>query len=105
MKRIFVDTSGWLAILVASDINHSKAVSLYTRLIKEGVHLSTHEGVLLEVGNALSNARSRNIVVGLREKIVSSELITLTNISEDLSNEAWKLYAERERCVNCRSPF
>lgn len=95
MKKVFVDTSGWLAILVASDINHSKAISLYNRLINESLPLLTHEAVLLEVGNALPSTRSRNIAVSLREKIVSSDLITLSSISEDLLNEAWHLYADR----------
>lgn len=62
MRKVFVDTSGWLAVLVSSDLHHKNAVETYLKLITQGCRLVMHDGILLELGNALSGVKTRSIV-------------------------------------------
>ncbi len=81
MNKFFVDTSGWVAMLVNSDYHHQNAVKINLDLLSTGFDIVTHEGILLEVGNALSGVKTRGAVMGLLESISASariELIPLT---------------------------
>ncbi|MGH9946556.1 MAG: type II toxin-antitoxin system VapC family toxin [Pyrinomonadaceae bacterium] len=95
MNQVFVDTSGWLAIVVASDQYHSEAVLHYERFRTEETKLITHEGVLIEVGNMLSPSRSRSVAVELRTKIIASSRIELAALTNELIDDAWDLYSKR----------
>lgn len=57
MRKIFVDTSGWLAIVVKSDSLYRRASEIYFDRYAQGFEFVTHGGVLLEVGNSLSSVR------------------------------------------------
>ncbi len=81
MNKIFVDTSGWLAVVSRSDSLHRKAVEIYVKLLASGHDLVTHDGVLLELGTALSDTKSRNLAIKLRENISKSERIELISLN------------------------
>ncbi|MCY7376794.1 MAG: hypothetical protein LH472_12610 [Pyrinomonadaceae bacterium] len=68
MKKVFADTSGWLAVVVKSDALHEKAVEIYLRLLASNRNFVVHEAILLEIGNSLSNAKARNIAFRLKRK-------------------------------------
>lgn len=95
MNKVFVDTSGWLAVVSSSDSLHTAAVEIYLNLLASGHDLVTHDGVLLELGNALSGTKSRSLSVKLRENILSSERIELVSLNSTLIDAGWKLYSER----------
>jgi predicted nucleic acid-binding protein len=48
MRRIFVDTSALLAILTATERNHTRARAVWLDLLSRGEHLMTTNYVLLE---------------------------------------------------------
>lgn len=95
MKKVFADTSGWLAVLVKSDALHEKAVETYLRLLASNRDFVVHEAILLEIGNSLSNVKARNIAVKLKENIENSNRIELIALSPELLEAGWQLYAER----------
>lgn len=95
MKKIFADTSGWLALVVKSDFLHEKAIKMYQALLDKDCNFVTHGGVLLEIGNGLSGVNSRNIALKLKESFEKSLRIELVSLSDELIEEGWKLYAER----------
>ena len=95
MNAIFVDTSGWLALVVKSDFLHERAVEIYDELLKKGCDFITHEGILLEVANSLSSAKARGTVLKLKESIETSNRIEMFSLSPDLIEAGWELYAER----------
>lgn len=95
MKKIFVDTSRWLAILLSSDFHHQRSVESYKKMLASGHDLVTHEGILLELGNALSGVKTRNIVLNLIQKISYSQRIEIIPLTSDLLDAGWKLYSER----------
>ena len=95
MNKLFVDTSGWLAILVSSDHHHKNAVEIYLERIKSGHEIVTHEGILLEVGNALAGVKTRHIVNDFLATVSCSEKIELVRFSPSFIEEGWNLFSER----------
>jgi len=95
MKKIFADTSGWLALVVKSDFLHEKAINIYRELLDKNCNFITHGGILLEIGNGLSSINSRSTVLKLKESIEKSARIELVSLSDELIAAGWKLYAER----------
>ena len=95
MKKVFADTSGWLEIVGKSDSLHEKAVQIYMELLASDCNFVTHEGILLEIGNSLSKAKTRNVALKLKESIEKSSRIKLVALSPELIDAGWKLDAER----------
>ncbi len=95
MKKVFADTSGWLAIVVKSDFSHEKAVQIYQELLATNCNFITHSGILLEIGNGLSGFNYRNTALKLKESIEKSSRIELIPLSDELIEAGWNLYAAR----------
>lgn len=95
MKKVFADTSGWLALVVKSDFLYEKAVEIYQNLLNQNYDFVTHDGILFEVGNSLSSVKARNTALKLKENIENSSRIELVTLSPELIESGWKLYAER----------
>jgi uncharacterized protein len=58
LKRVFVDTSGFYALIVRRDENHARAHLLFTRAVNEAWRLVTSNAVIFET-HALLLARAR----------------------------------------------
>ena len=95
MKKIFADTSGWLALVVKSDFLHERAIVIYQELLDKNCNFVTHGGILLEIGNGLSNFNYRSTALKLKESFEKSLRIELVPLSDELTEAGWKLYAER----------
>lgn len=95
MNKFFVDTSGWVAVLVSSDYHHKNAVKIYLELLSTGYDIVTHEGILLEVGNALAGVKTWATVIDLLENISGSARIDLIPFTPSFLEAGWKLFSER----------
>jgi len=95
MKQVFIGTSGWLAVLIISDFHHANAVDIYLRLLSSGHDLKTHDGILLEMGNALSGIRTRKIAKKLIDTIAESKRIELVPLTPQPLETSWNLFSER----------
>jgi hypothetical protein len=95
MNRLFVDTSGWLALVNRSDALHEAATDIYNERFAAGWVFVTHAGVMLEVGNGLSRARSHHLAVKLRSRLNASTRIQIESLTNDLYEAGWRLYEER----------
>ncbi len=95
MKLNFVDTSGWLALIVVSDSRHQEATQIYQSKYAEGCHFVTHQGVMLEVGNSCSSVRLRSAAIGLKSKLAKSNRVRVIEIDKELIEAGWRLYAAR----------
>ncbi len=58
MNRVFVDTSGFFALLVPEDRHHAQARALYLRANAEQWSLATTNLVVVETYALLGNSRS-----------------------------------------------
>jgi uncharacterized protein len=95
MKPIFVDTSGWLAIVNTADDHHQEAVRIYQDLLQRNRRFVLHDGILIELGNSLSSIRARQTAIKLKENIQSSARIELVSLTPEISDLGWTLYSER----------
>jgi predicted nucleic acid-binding protein len=59
VNRVFVDTGGFVALLIAEDRDHARAASLFERASREHWSLTTTNAVVIETYSVLL-ARARN---------------------------------------------
>ncbi len=95
MKLIFVDTSGWIGLVVVSDSRHQETTQIYQSKYSEDCHFVTHQGVMLEVGNSCSSLRLRSAAIGLKNKLAKSNRVRIVELDDNLYEAGWKLYAGR----------
>jgi hypothetical protein len=91
----FVDASGWIALVNATDALHQQSVRLFQQRLNEGRGFVTSSVVLLEVGNWLSPVPLRRLASGLMERIEHSTRIQVVELTLELYRKGWQLYRER----------
>jgi uncharacterized protein len=94
-NEVFLDTAFAIALSVASDEHHQKALLLADELEAHNVRLVTTHAVLLEIGNALSKARYRQAAISLLEALESDPNVQTVVISETIYAQAFLLYRNR----------
>lgn len=57
MKKVFIDTAAWLALINIDDDFHLQAKQIRKRLQQESYHFVTTDFVFLEVADALTSPR------------------------------------------------
>lgn len=95
MPVVFVDTSGWIALLNGSDSLHQAAVACFKKLAADRVSLFTTSLVLAETGNGLSASSSRHMMAKLRLRLLTSRRIEIVHIDAALFERGWDLYEQR----------
>ncbi len=97
MSSVFVDTGGWIALLVSRDLYHKKAVSYYTGLSQQNVLLMTTNYVLMETYTRIryddghAKALQFHDVI---QKAVEVSRVKIEWITPAVHNEAWKIFRD-----------
>jgi uncharacterized protein len=96
MRKIFVDTSYWIAVLNPTDSLHDFANNLTLKLFP--FKLVTSELVLNELLNHYSGSGTqfRKITANLIRQIQADENIEVIPITHQLFTSAFQLYAQRQ---------
>ena len=92
MEKIFVDTSGWVALFVENDQNHQRAISIYEELKRQRVALYTSDYIIDETITTIlvrSNHR-QSMIAG--SAILTSSIIKIVNVAPDYFLSTWELY-------------
>jgi len=84
MKKVFVDTAAWLALLNIDDIWHQQAKQIRLELVKQNYIFITTEFVLLEVGDALCSQVLRNNTANFLNNIYQLKSTRIVTLSQDL---------------------
>ena len=92
---IFVDASGWIALVNANDTLHQQAVRPFEQRLYAGRGFVTSSVVLLEVGNWLSPIPLRRLASSLIERIEHSTRIQVVELTPEIYRKGWQLYRER----------
>jgi predicted nucleic acid-binding protein len=92
MKRVFVDTSYLLALSLADDADHERAVA-WNRAI--GGPLVTTEYVLVEYADGLAKAQLRAKAHRTLAALQANPLVTVVPASTQLLERGLRLYIER----------
>jgi uncharacterized protein len=92
MSAVFADTSFYLAILSPHDVAHARALQIGNR-IERPVLLS--DFILLELGNALSGVRQRELFFRLVSHLRSHPNVRIIPVSRDLLDRGLELFSHR----------
>jgi uncharacterized protein len=91
---VFVDTSGWIAVLNADDALYERACARLSDLGAEGRPLVTTDWVLAETGNGLARPAARSRLAGATERFLNSANCRLVWVDQALFGRALRLYSQ-----------
>ncbi len=92
MEKIFVDTSGWVALFAANDKNHKKAASIFEEIKKIKSLIYTSDYCIDETITTIMVRGSHQQSVLAGEALFTSRIIKIIHICPDYLQTAWELY-------------
>ena len=95
MKKVFVDTAAWLALINIDDIWHQQAKQIRLELVKQNYIFITTEFILLEVGDALCSQGLRKNTANFLNNIYQLKSTRIVTLSQDLLQLGLSLYEQR----------
>ena len=92
MEKIFVDTSGWVALFVNNDQNHKKAVFIFEKIRNSKVTIYTSDYIIDEtITTILARGNHRQSVLA-GEALFTSKIIKIIHVSTDYFQSTWEFY-------------
>lgn len=94
MSTVFVDTSGWIAVLSRDDRLHAVAVRRYQELVGEGTRLVTSNYVVDETATRLRYGLGLGAALDFRKMLiaaVTSRRLRIVWVDERCEAEAWRI--------------
>jgi uncharacterized protein len=95
-SKVFLDTSYVIALVSPQDNYHQKALTIAEILEKNSINLITTQAILLEIGNALSKQKYRQVAISLLNSLEIDPKVEIVELSNELYQEAFKLYCQRQ---------
>ena len=92
MEKVFVDTSGWVALFVENDQNHKKAVSIFEEIKNSRVLIYTSDYCIDETITTILVRGSHRQSVLAGEALFTSKIIKIAHVCPDYFQAAWELY-------------
>ncbi len=93
--KVFLDTSGLLAVANDRDHLHAEAERLWRQLRRDRRPMLMTSLVLIECGDGLSRLRERSIAVAIRKALLSAEDVEVVTVTADDEARAWELFEQR----------
>lgn len=96
-KRVFVDTSGWIELLLKGELHHKKVVGYFTKELETGSSFFTNDYVLDEAWTRLATSQSFSSAKALRDKTAEAQKnrqLAILWTDETLFNRAWQTFAK-----------
>lgn len=93
-EPVFVDTSGWIALLNADDRFHSQATRRLSELAVEARPLMTTDWVLAETGNGLARIAARERFVLAVERFLQSKHSQMVRVGSETFQRSLALYSQ-----------
>jgi predicted nucleic acid-binding protein len=93
-NAVFIDTSGWIALLNADDRLHAQAIEQLHQLGSVGRALITTDWVFAEAGNGLARAAAHDRVVQAIRVFLQSPNARLVRVDEEIFQRALTLYEQ-----------
>jgi predicted nucleic acid-binding protein len=92
-RKVFVDTSAWIALINTGDALAAQAQQILVRLNQQQIILVTTEFVLLEVADALckTNLRQKTYayINGIKQAL---DVIQIIPLEQSLLDRGWAIY-------------
>ena len=101
MEKVFVDTSGWVALFVENDQNHKKAVSILEEIKNEKWPIYTSDYCIDETITAILARGSHKQSVLAGEALFTSKIIKIIHVCPDYLKGSWELYQKyKDKCFS-----
>lgn len=94
-KTVFVDTSGWLAVVNKADKLHAPALRIKRALMESKAMLITTDFIVIETANSLSRPPLRKLAVELINFIRESGEVVIERANQHIVDSAWDLFKTR----------
>ena len=95
-NAVFVDTSGWIAVLNSDDQLHASATQLLQQFGTLNRRLVTTDWVLAEAGNGLARNPIRHRFVQAIRSILGSPGLQLVRVDANLFDQAMDVYDQAQ---------
>ena len=92
MEKVFVDTSGWVALFVANDKSHKKAVTIFEDIKRSKASIYTSDYCIDETITTIMAKGSHEQSVLAGEALFTSGIINIAHVSLEHRQSAWELY-------------
>jgi predicted nucleic acid-binding protein len=89
---VFLDTSGWIALLNATEPRHQHAKDLWLELGQRGYHIVLTEWIIAETGNGLARTRARGEFADSVDGIWKSPTVEIVIVDRSLIARALDRY-------------
>jgi len=89
MRRYFVDTSFWIALLDRSDASHDDVTAFWQEMARQPVRLTTSDYVLDEAYTFLRRHVGLQAAIDLHDVIQASRLIQVAEVRAPIRAAAW----------------
>jgi len=96
-KKIFVDTSAFVALQDKGDKYHLKAVEFNHYLLEDKFAIYTSDYVLDETFTLLKIRAGHKVAKGFGQDIKNSKLIKVLNIFPHSFEKSWSIFAKAEK--------
>jgi predicted nucleic acid-binding protein len=95
VRKVFVDTAAWIALINVDDDFHEQAKQVKAQLKRDKYYLVTSDFVLLEVADGFASPDVRSQTISFINRLNNLQGLLIISISQTLFNEGWKLYSQR----------
>ncbi|MFO1431498.1 MAG: PIN domain-containing protein [Candidatus Competibacteraceae bacterium] len=95
MNKVFIDTAFIIALSIENDRYHSIAKSWAEHIVHNNYLMVTHQGILLEVGDAFAKPQWRKMALELINYLQHDPTVEIVTISPQLLDDAIQLFASR----------
>jgi predicted nucleic acid-binding protein len=93
MRRVFVDTSAFIALLDPRDDCHDQAVQVEHSLSIQAARLVTTNFVLDETYTGLRSKIQHSAILRFRDSVRQSRRLSVVRITEAVEDQAWEIFA------------
>lgn len=94
-RSVFLDTSGWIAVLNAREELHVRAVGTFQELGEAGCRLLVTDWIIAETGNGLARTSARLKFVTAARQLLASPDVRVLPVTSGLLSRALELYSSR----------
>lgn len=95
-SEVFLDTSGWLALLNQRDRAHGIAVQRWRELGRQHAHVVVTDWIIAETGNGLARSGRKSVFAKAAERLLSSNFATVQYIDAGLLQSSLTFMQERQ---------
>jgi uncharacterized protein len=94
--RVYLDTSGLIALINEDDRHHTKAVDVWNTLLQQKTQSLTSSLILIELADGLAKLKYRQLTFQLTNGLAELPTHETVFVDEDIERLGWELYEARD---------